>query len=61
MTTLNPLRGCPVGVVGFGRFTAEQVVAFQAGLLDEAIEAAKAAVPPVVSLEDMYSALFAEE
>jgi len=51
-------RGRPVGAIGFGRFTPEEAVAFQAGLLDEAIRAAQAAVPPPVSREDMYAALF---
>jgi len=51
-------RGTPCGNLFFGRFTAEDVAAFQAGLLDEAIEARRAAVPPVLSREEEYAALW---
>lgn len=61
MTTSNPLRGCPVGTVGYGRFTAEERVLFVAGKLDEKIMAAKKTVKPVESMEDMYARLFAAE
>jgi hypothetical protein len=61
MESLNPSRGRPVGVIGFGRFTPTQVEAFQKGQLDEAITRAKMARKPVLSQEEMYAALFVSE
>lgn len=61
METSTTLRGRPVGVIGFGRFTPTQVEAFQKGQLDEAITQAKRARKPALSQEEMYAALFASE
>lgn len=50
--------GRPVGAIGFGRFTPEQMVAYRDGALDGAIATAQANMAPALSREDMYAALF---
>ena len=59
-TSMTSPFGSPVGVVGYGRFTPEERALWAAG--DRAfrarVAAVQAAVPPPVSREDMYAALF---